>query len=114
VKFAIIPAAGAVSMSRKNNEQKKLVILSGGEAGAKDLTSAGGGCVVDGNKLRCMPHGDPRNCIDAGCRRKVPHRGFAPVQDDNAVWSNADSKSRNSVLATSQLDPRDYLCGGIQ
>jgi UDP-N-acetylenolpyruvoylglucosamine reductase len=73
-----------ISTSDLNQQKKRLVILSGGEAGAKDLTSAGGKCAVGGINYAAGLPGTPGGAINAGICRKVPHRGFAPVQDDNA------------------------------
>jgi hypothetical protein len=59
-----------------------VVILSGGGAGARDLTSAGG---FD-EWMRCIAACGVEvlfDCIGDGERRKVPRRAFSPPQDDN-------------------------------
>jgi hypothetical protein len=77
------------------------VILSGGIAGARDLTLAGklfarqmgvalaGECV-----LRWGATGSgstPLQCIGAARVRLVLHRGFATVQDDKLAWLFCDA-----------------------
>ena len=60
------------------------VTLNGGEAGVKDPTPARSHNAAD--RVAAGECGsDHSGSTDLPCRRKVPHRGFAAVQDDNAT-----------------------------
>ena len=60
------------------------VILSGGEAGGKDLTAGEALEVVDGNAYGACSVEDPCDCIAALLTSYGPSEGLRPPQDDTA------------------------------
>jgi len=72
------PRSGPRSRAMSSDDAQVVhVILSGGEAGVRDLMNARAGNGADGNARGACGRDDPVDCIGAGWFRTVPRRACA-------------------------------------